>query len=333
MQSTLAAVSLKAITSNARAVMRAAGKPLIAVIKDDAYGHGAVPVARALSDMVCMFAVSSVEEGAELVHAGVQKDILMLTPPLTRQEMSRARAVGLVVPIASEPVLHLAMRSGRGLRVQIAVNTGMNRYGFAPDQTDSVCRTLSAHGMVAEGVFSHFYAPDDDGARQAQERAFSEACGIVRDHFPTAMRHIAATGGVAFGAQTFDAVRVGLALYGYAPQDAPVRLRVRPAMKIYACVAQSGAPYGGGAGYAAAEKDYACLHTLRVGYGDGFFREGGLGAEGKLCMDACVREGEGAFGKRVCILSDAQSYAQAHGTTAYETLVNAGRRAEKRYVR
>ena len=86
-------------------------------------------------------------------------------------------------------------------------------------------------------------------------------------------------------------------------------------------------------GYAAAEKQYAALHTLRVGYGDGFFRAGGLGAEGKLCMDACVREGEMPFGRRVCILSDAEAYARSHGTTAYETLVNAGRRALKKYVR
>ena len=58
-----------------------------------------------------------------------------------------------------------------------------------------------------------------------------------------------------------------------------------------------------------------------------------LGAVGTLCMDACVREGEVPFGTRVCILKDAAAYAAQHGTTAYETLVNAGRRALKKYVR
>lgn len=333
MQSTLAVVSLGTIQKNARAVIRAARRPLIAVIKDDAYGHGAYPVACALADMVSLFAVSTVDEGAELVHAGAAGDALVLTPPLTRDEAFRARALGLIVTISSAPVLRLVLRAGRGVRAHIAVNTGMNRYGFAPDEAGEVCRIAKARGVLVEGAFSHLYAPQDEAARIAQERAFERACLRVKAYFPDALCHLAATGGVAYGGKTFDAVRAGLALYGYAPENAPVPLRVRPAMKVYAYAAQSGTPYGGGVGYAAAEKQYAALHTLRVGYGDGFFRAGGLGAEGKLCMDACVREGEMPFGRRVCVLSDAEAYARSHGTTAYETLVNAGRRALKKYVR
>lgn len=333
MQSTLAVISLGAIRANARAVMKAADAPLIAVVKDDAYGHGALKTAHALSDMVCAFAVSTVDEGAQLVHGGVQKDILVLTPPLTAEEAKRAKALGLILTLSSVPALRLATRAGRGVRAHLAVNTGMNRYGFPPDEAEAACRAAKRAGVCVEGVFSHLYEPSLAGALHAQEYAFEEACARAKRVFPRLFCHLSATGGVAYGGKSYGAVRVGLALYGYAPKAAPVRLAVKPAMKIYAAVAQSGTPFGGGVGYAAARKRYAALHTLRAGYGDGFFREGGLGAEGKLCMDACVREGELPFGKRVCVLADAEAYAREHGTTAYEVLVNAGRRAEKRYVR
>lgn len=313
--------------------MRAAGVPLIAVVKDDAYGHGAAAVAEALSDMVRLFAVSTVEEGAQLVHAGIGRDVLVLTPPLTHGEMRRAARLGLIVSIASPPVLRLALQAGgRGLRAHIAVNTGMNRYGFAPDETAAVCRAAARGGIRAEGVYSHFYEPASLQALRAQEAAFERAADGARSVFPEIVPHLSATGGLVCGGKGYGAVRAGLALYGYAPSASSVRLRVRPAMKVYAFVAQSGAAYGGGVGYVAASRPYSELHTLRVGYGDGFFRAGGLGAEGKLCMDACVREGGMPFGRRVCILSDAEAYARAHGTTAYEVLVHVGRRAERRYV-
>ena len=333
MQSTLAVVSLGAVRANIRAVRKCTEKPVIAVVKDDAYGHGALQIAHAVQDMVCAFAVSTVDEGAQLVHGGVSRDVLVLTPPLSAEEARRGAALGLVLTLSSFPVLRILARAGRGVRVHIAVNTGMNRYGFSPFETAEACREAVRAHIAAEGIFSHLYEPSDVRARLAQEKAFAFACLQAKRLYPKLFCHLAATGGVAWGGETFDAVRIGLALYGYAPEDAPLRLRVRPAMKIYAPVAQSGSPFGGGVGYAAAAKRYAALHTLRVGYGDGFFRAGGLGAEGKLCMDACVREGELAFGKRVCILSDAEAYAREHGTTAYEVLVNAGRRAEKRYVR
>lgn len=73
------------------------------------------------------------------------------------------------------------------------------------------------------------------------------------------------------------------------------------------------------------------MHTLRVGYGDGFFRVGGLGI-GNLCMDACIMEGEAKVGTKKLILSDAEKYASEHGTTAYEVLVNVGKKAERKYV-
>ena len=333
MQSTLAVVSLKNIQSNLLAIRRIARAPVIAVVKDDAYGHGAVAVAEALADMAAMFAVSTVEEGARLVHAGIRKDVLVLTPPLTREEGMRARALGLVLTLSSFPVLRVLRHAGRGVRAHLAVNTGMNRYGFSPSEVERALDLASSGGIAVEGVFSHLYLPEDGAARAAQEAAFRRACATVRARFPFAMRHLAASGGIACGADALDGVRAGLSLYGYLPEGVRAPVRLHPAMKVYAAVSHCGTLYGGGVGYAAAARAYPSLYTLRAGYGDGFFRAGGIGAEGKLCMDACVCAGEKPFAGRVCVLSDAAAYARAHATSAYEVLVRIGKGAEKRYVR
>lgn len=331
MQNTLAVVSLTDIVRNAHALRTFAGVPLIAVVKDDAYGHGAVAVAHALRGAAQMFAVATVDEGAELVSAGVGENILVLTPPLCRQDAARAAAYGLVQTLSSVRSLRFMLRAGLPVRAHIAVNTGMNRYGFAPYEVAAACRAAKEGGISVEGVFSHYYAPDDVAARCAQTRAFCAACEDVCAVFPSAMRHLSATGGLAAGGDRCDAVRAGLGLYGYLPEKCR-GVRLRPAMKVYATVVQSGVPYGGGAGYARAPRRFRALHTLRLGYGDGFFRAGAPWAVGALCMDACVCEGEAPVGRRVCVMDDARIYAERHGTSPYEVLVRVGRGAEKRYV-
>ena len=277
---------------------------MIAVVKDDAYGHGAEAVVQVLSDDALLFAVSSVGEGARLRAAGIGKDILVLTPLLSDEDALRAGYYDLIAAAASAESLALAA----GLRAHLVLNTGMNRYGFSPQTIEWACRRARALGVRVEGVFSHFYDAADAEARREQTRAFSEGCAVVRRFFPEALRHLCATGGILAGGEMFDAVRPGLGLYGYAPPR----------------------PYGGGAGYAAAPRAFSALHTLCAGYGDGFFRAGGLDAVGKLCMDACVREGRLPFGKKVCVLDDAAGYAAQHGTTAYEVLT-ALRNLERQY--
>lgn len=299
---------------------------MIAVVKDDAYGHGAEAVAQALSDDALLFAVSSVEEGTRLRAAGIGKDILVLTPLLSDEDALRTGYYDLIAAAASAESLALAA----GLRAHLVLNTGMNRYGFSPQTIEWACHRARALGVRVEGVFSHFYDAADAEARREQTRAFSEGCAVVRRFFPEALRHLCATGGILAGGEMFDAVRPGLGLYGYAPPPFENSLGLLPAMQVWACVGQETRPYGGGAGYAAAPRAFSALHTLCAGYGDGFFRAGGLDAVGKLCMDACVREGRLPFGKKVCVLDDAAGYAAQHGTTAYEVLT-ALRNLERQY--
>ena len=322
MQSPVAVVSLSAIVRNARLLKRRAGAALIAVVKNDGYGHGAAAVAHALSGEAAMFAVATVDEGAALRCAGILSDILVLTPPSCMEEGLRAEAYGLI--LAAGSMRSLAFCRGR---VHLAVNTGMNRYGFAPQETGRACAEARSRGLRVEGVFSHYYAAADACARGAQNAVFEGCAARVRQHFPRAVRHIAATGGIAAGGTLYDAVRPGLALYGYGAEG------VLPAMKVYAEVLHGTERVGGGAGYARAPRGAARLYTLGVGYGDGFFRGEGLCGAGPLCMDACVRQGDAAVGERVCVLENAAAYAEKCGTTAYEALVGIGKGMRKVYER
>lgn len=335
MQNILAVISLDRIRKNASKIKAAAGAPLIAVVKDDAYGHGAERVAHALAGIASAFAVSTVDEGAALRVGGISDDILTLTPPLCEEEVVRAAGYSLDVSITSLAVLHIVERAvqrhGFRISAHLAVNTGMNRYGFRPERVREACARAKAAGIGIKGIYSHFYLPQDARARQEQIALFEGACTAAREYFPACVRHISATGGLLAG-ERFDAVRAGISLYGYLPGGFENTLKLQPAMKLYAAAAQSGTALGGGIGYQKAERTYRKIHTLRLGYGDGFSRTGGGICVGNLCMDACVCEGGARVGKRKLIVKNVSDYAERIGTTEYEVLVNIARKAVKTYV-
>lgn len=325
MQNTLAIISLKRIRENARIIKREAGVPLIAVVKDDAYGHGAERVALSLHGIAEAFAVSTVDEGVSLRLAGVSEDILVLTPPLCGEEVLRIMSYGLTASITSFYVLKQAVKAAEKekipLHVHIAVNTGMNRYGFQVSRLEEVLKRTG--NFSVEGVYSHLYAPSYRSDLNEQTKLFEEAVQTVKEVYPDAKSHLAATGGILAGVRA-DMARAGIALYGYCPEGFLLE-GISPAMKIYATVAHNGRTAGRGFGYNIVKDTPRFSHTLRLGYGDGFFRAG------KLCMDAAVGSGYAKTGRRKLILKNVSEYAKQNGTTEYEALVNVSRKAEKRY--
>lgn len=305
---------------------RVASAPLIAVVKDDAYGHGGERVALSLHGIADAFAVSTADEGAALRCAGVTEDILVLTPPLDREEVLRISSYDLIASLTSFFVLKTASsvveEEGIPLRVHIAVNTGMNRYGFLPKRLREALKKTG--NFSVEGVYSHLYAPSSEFDLNAQATLFEEAVSVVKEFYPNAKSHLSATGGIFAGVKA-DMARAGIALYGYSP-DGFYEPSVRPAMKIYASVAHNGRTIGRGFGYNVVNETPKRAHTLRLGYGDGFFRNGG-----KLCMDAAVKSGCAKTGRRKLVMKSVTEYAKQNGTTEYEALVNVSRKAEKRY--
>ncbi len=334
MQNTLAVVALGTIRNNAKKIIEyAGGTPLYAVVKDDAYGHGAAHVAAALSGVASAFAVSTIDEGVALRLYGNSEEILVFTPPLDREEVFRAAAYNLTLSITSPASLSLILKSGEQVKAHIALDTGMNRYGFRENTLARAIVRCKNAGIDVTGVYSHFYCPEDRSETKIQRLRFAAGAGLVRETYPDAVRHIAATGGILSGCENyFDAVRAGIGLYGYLPRGFDNAFGVKPAMRLYATVCHNGKFSGGGVGYQKADRAFGNLHTLRMGYGDGCFRSELQGAVGRLCMDAHVREGKGVFGRRKLIVKNATDYAQMTGTTEYEALLRMGRSAEKRYV-
>lgn len=325
MQKTIARIDLSAIYNNARHLKSlCAGKKFYGVVKADAYGHGAIPVSRALEGVCDGLCVAIADEGAELRVAGVSLPILVLTPPLERDDAVRMRAYDLTPTVGD---VKSALFS-RGMRVHLKINTGMNRYGCPPDQLSALLPYLE--GSEVEGVYSHIYAPLSQKCLSEQLSAFRYAAGIVKKAYPSAFAHFAATAGTLMGKKyLFDGVRCGIGLYGYCPEGFKDG-KLAPAMKVYARRVQSYVPpYGGGAGYAPAEKEYKRLSSYRAGYADGFSRTCALG-EGNLCMDAFVSE---RWEEELCIFSDADEYASRSGTISYEALCAVTKRSLRVYER
>ncbi len=335
MQPLLARIFLPSVRFNANYFKKLSSRPLIAVVKDDAYGHGAEEVAHCLHHIASSFAVATVEEGVSLRIAGIMEDILVLTPPMTVWEGERLLLYDLTASVTSFPALSLlaraAERTGTAPNVHLAVNTGMNRYGVAAEEVKRAVKAIKERGLSLTGVFSHYFEAGNADGRERQNELFADAVSSAKESFPACSSHIAATGGVWNGENASDAVRVGLGLYGYLPDGTCGPLR--RAMRLYAFVSNSCRQTGEGLGYAFADKNYGRVHTLRLGYGDGFFREGHDNIVGKLCMDAALSAGGAAFGKRVPAVTDFGKYAAAHGTSVYEALVRLSGKAVREYIR
>lgn len=323
MQKTLSVIDLPAIRANAQKIRALIGNNFFfAVVKADAYGHGAEEVSRYIEDIVDGFCVAIVEEGIALRIAGITKPILVFTPPLDSYDALRAREYNLSVTITSVECARLCARN----LCHIKVNTGMNRLGCTISELPEILKVLEIESI--EGVYSHLYAPHDNIACAGQYALFERASRFVKTYKPSAISHFSSSGGILRGGRyLFDGVRAGIALYGYTPYG--FKASFKPALKVYARKAQTTSFLGGGIGYNRAEKRYGKLGVYRLGYADGFSRAVPLG-EKTLCMDSFISEKNEEL---LCVLDSADEYAQRCGTISYEILTNVTKRSERIYKR
>ena len=329
------------------------GAPLCAVVKANAYGHGGEEVVNALSGVADAFAVALIDEGVQIRAAACGKEILVLTPPITLEEVLRGGWNGLSLTVADLTTAKLidgvARTRALPLNVHLKVNTGMNRYGMERSALGKACKLLKANPFVkVVGVYSHLYTTSLQTSER-QRVIFESAAAICRRYFPSVRAHLSATYGALLGKKfAFDGVRIGLGLYGYAPDGVADEERngkvqiptLEKGMTVFATAAIS-RKYGyGGAGYGElsfGEKIPQMLTVCRYGYADGFLRRrdnGLLGGETQantLCMDACIKTERLPRGKRIPIMADAAVVAKATDTISYEVLCAATRRAEMVY--
>ncbi len=324
MQKTLSVISLPSIRRNAQKIKQLlGGRKFYAVVKADAYGHGAEEVSRYIEDLADGFCVAIAEEGIALRAAGISKPVLVLTPPLDTYDVSRCKAYNLTVTVNSEATAELSS----GLPCHIKVNTGMNRTGCNPSEVGGVLKRLDPENI--RGVYSHLFAAENFEASYTQLNLFKSAVREVKAVNKEAVAHISASGGILRGGDfILDGARCGILLYGYAPSGFEAE-GFEKAMKVYARKIQTTRFLGGGVGYNFADKNYTTLSSYRCGYADGFFRGVPLG-EKTLCMDSFISTKSEDM---LCVMDDAKAYAEKSGTIAYEVLTNATKRSERVYER
>lgn len=347
MQKVKATIHLGNIRRNAQAFKALSGAALCAVVKANAYGHGAEETAFALSGIADCFAVALVEEGLSLRQAACGKPILILTPPLTDEDVYTMAASGFIVSVSNmdtaKRVLAVCKKFRLPICVHLKINTGMNRYGMLVSEAERVCALFKNEPLTqVTGIYSHLY--DTAFSTAAAQRAlFLQAVDVCKRYFPKAVAHLSATYGCLLGKDfAFDMVRVGLGLYGYLPQGLTGRmletgksLGLERAMEISAAVIEERNATFGGGGYGEPLQGFPMQqYTLRIGYADGVLRrrENGLfGSENQprpTCMDASVRLGSLPQGTWQTVLRDADEVARQTGTVSYEVLCAATRRAE-----
>lgn len=325
MQKSISVIDLGAISRNVNYIKSLlGGAKFYAVVKADAYGHGAERVSAHIERLVDGFCVAITEEGAALRVAGITKPVLVLTPLTSRDDALAAELYNLTVTVNGAQSARLA----GGLNCHIKVNTGMNRYGCPLCELPEVLSAAEGCGARVEGVYSHLYCAHIQKERERQLKLFKEAARAVKAAYPRAFCHISATAGALLGGEyLMDGVRCGIGMYGYAPCGFP-RGELRGALKVYARRVQTSAFVPRGAGYGVAQKDYKSLSAYRLGYAEGFSRTVPLG-EGNLCMDAFVSEDNRDF---IEVFSDADEYAKRCGTISYEALCSVTRRSERVYI-
>ena len=248
---TVAEVSLGALRENCRQAVALVGTrvAVLAVVKADGYGHGAVPAARAfLEGGATGLGVSMVSEGLALRRAGIRAPVVVLGgafPGEQAQAVEQDLAVAVWTLDGARALAAAARDAGRAAAVHLKVETGMTRLGCAPADVRALGEALASEPHLrVEGVFTHFASADavDTAPVRAQRARFAEAvealaaAGVRPPHV-----HLANSAAVLSEPAThFTMVRPGLMLYGYPPAPhLASRARLRPALRLRTRIAQT----------------------------------------------------------------------------------------------
>jgi len=265
-------VDLAALVRNSRALERQSRTRLLPMVKADAYGLGAVPVARALevTDPLA-FGVASIAEGDELRRAGIRRQIIVFTPTLPR-DLERLRAAGLTPTLASPEGVARWVALGGG-PWHLAVDTGMSRAGVPWHAIETVVDAVRQ--WPPEGAFTHFHSAElDDGSMALQEQRFRSAL----DRLPVRPRILHTENSAAMvrrGPSPWDCARPGVFLYGVG-SGPRATVQPEPVVHVRAQVLEvRDLPAGESVSYDATWRatEPCRIATLALGYADGYRRQ------------------------------------------------------------
>ncbi len=360
-------IDLENIRHNVRNYLRLVGPAcqVMAVVKADAYGHGAVEVSRAaLQAGASRLGVALVEEGEELRAAGLDAPVhLLFEPP--PEAARRVVELGFIPTVYSEEYARALSRAcasqGRTLPVHVKVDTGMHRVGVAPEHAPSLVEEVRRlPGLEVEGIYPHLAMASEPGHpfTAQQMAAFEQVLDELRRRgVEVPLKHAAASGAaVSFPASRMDMIRLGIAMYGLLPgKEYRGAVDLRPALSLRTRIAHVfRARKGEGVSYG---MTYRCprdcwLAVLPVGYADGLARSlsnrwevliGGRAYPqvGTVCMDLCMVDlGEDRYppGEEVTVIGGwgeervgVERMAEVLGTINYEVVCDMGKRVPRVY--
>lgn len=275
------------------------GTKMIAVVKADGYGHGALPIARRVEgyDYLWGFAVATVEEALALREGGIQKPVLILgyTFPedygdIVRYDLRPAVFRKDMAELLSEE----AVKQGKTVHIHIKLDTGMGRIGFAdkPENIGMIGELAKLPQVELEGIFTHFARADERDKMSAniqlcRFQAFVGACELKGLKFP--LRHCSNSAGIIdLKEANMDAVRAGISIYGLypSPEVDTEHVKLKPVLSlkshiVYIKEVEPGTAISYGGTYTATEKRR--IATIPVGYGDGYPRQ--LSNKGYVLVD------------------------------------------------
>jgi alanine racemase len=359
-----ATIDLDAIASNYRLLRDRVGpgRAVYAVVKADAYGHGASAVARRLArEGADRFAVAHTQEGVALRRAGVRGEVLLLSHA-EPADLPRQRAYGLTPTFydleQARAIAQAAMGPGEPVRVHLELDTGMGRAGIRPDELDAMIALLKASpGLRLAGTFANLSCADDPSSPETGRQIEALAACVARLRaagVPPGTVHAANSAGVlGHPGAWLEAVRPGLALYGVPPSPALAGTGLAPAMALETTVLSvrrvpAGTPLGYGGRFVAARD--TTVAVIPIGYHDGLRRalSGKIGVllrgrrapvVGAISMDVSLVDATGCGAERgdpvVCLGSQggetvtAWDLALAAGTIPYEILCGIGPRVAR----
>jgi len=321
----IAEINIHKLKNNVKSIRKRVGQKtkICAVVKANAYGHGACGLATRIQSIVDFFAVALLEECVDLYLAGVKKPILVLLP-VGENQIERALRYGARLTVASIndafAINSVCERLNLTALVHVKVDTGMHRLGVSIKELPEFCSCLrELKSIRVEGCYSHLFEPTNKDKTEEQYANFIMAKNTVSEYFDGVIFHLSASGGILLNKKYHqDMVRAGLLLYGYKPFPSNA-LTVEPILKIKGKVLNTrslkeGEPllYGN---YRLSEDTTASI--VRVGYADGINRNNPLTLN-SACMDVSAVKSNGD--EEVTVFDNADLLAEANGTISYEVL-------------
>ena len=318
-----AEIYLANLTHNLAAVKKLTpSTSLMGIIKADAYGHGAVPVAKSLIDGgVSSFGVAIFEEALELRENGINENILIMgfTPEQLLGEVVRYNLTQTVFSVEGALALAVeAKKQNTRATVHIKVDTGMSRLGFLPNQEsiDAICEIASNKNLIVEGIYTHCATSDslENSFVFKQQARFQWVLNQLHNQgINIPIKHMANSGaivqtmlGVEGAGVCYNRVRPGILLYGYPPSGEMIptceSLGLKPVMRLMTQVSMIKhlpADVGISYGHMYTTKRPSVIAVLPVGYADGYPRRLSKGGRvvingkfapiaGAICMDQCM---------------------------------------------